>query len=109
MSGKTRINPTVSTSTATAVCGDYIIESPELCDSSGWGDSCCYASCNGWRLGFYQQTTYNPPTGTFCEDYCCYVSDDCVLAVPIESCDDGNLIAGDGCTNNQIDAGYSCS
>ncbi len=81
------------------VCGDEIIDAPEICDDGGTtpGDG-CDASCqieSGWIcLG-------EPSVCTVC-------GNDVIEG--LEQCDDGGTAPGDGCDAScQIESGWECS
>ena len=60
----------------------------------------CTIACSN---GLYFNSSYGG-TGSKCY----YKPDDGIISIS-EECDDGNLLANDGCTSNKIDTNYECT
>jgi|GEM_PF-4369879 len=89
------------------ICGDLFISPGEMCDDGNVdGGDGCDSNCQsepGWSCGYVpgecQQVT--------CGDN--IVQNDDVGSI-YEQCDDGNVVAGDGCDMScQIEGGYACN
>ena len=86
---------------------DGLVVGRELCDD---GDEAQDLGCtrDGQILFGYE---CDPTTGTGAANpsICTVNPTDRYIVVGIEECDDGNLVDGDGCTDNTSDLGYVCS
>ena len=109
---------------------DYCPGGTGCCDPTSQCFSSCYGGCYAAQSGFQENWEcdfgdcyfingkpnwkYSPlcPQGTTCESHICVsTSSTCgnELIESGESCDDGNLINGDGCSSNcAIESGYVC-
>ena len=88
---------------AAPVCGDGVIEAPELCDDGNAmpGDGC--SGVCAIEPGYSCLTPGQPcvPVAAVCGDG---------LISGSEACDDGNATPGDGCSATcNVEQGYACS
>ncbi|PKN57418.1 MAG: hypothetical protein CVU56_11190 [Deltaproteobacteria bacterium HGW-Deltaproteobacteria-14] len=88
-------------------CGDGLVVADEACDDGhllGRGavpQDGCASDCTvepGWSCGL--TTGGASDCGTTCGDG--------QLGEPAEACDDGNLVAGDGCAGCAVETGWAC-
>ncbi len=88
-------------------CGDGFVDGTEACDDGNEiaGDGCnasCIVEC-GWRCE-------NDPSTPDGPQVCSVASPTDFITAGFESCDDGNLFDGDGCSENQQqEPGYDCT
>jgi len=98
------------------ILSDGLIVGYETCDdgidlqTSDWPgrsktQKCCQDSNLGFLSGWYDTTNGALPSFTTCVNN----GTDGILASPIEECDDGNNISGDGCSGNKLEFGWSCT
>jgi len=87
------------------LCDDGIALQASDWPARGKTQKCCQDSNLGFLPGWYENTNLAlTPQFTTCTND----GTDGIRASPIEECDDGNSISGDGCSNNAIDFRWSC-
>lgn len=95
-------------------CGDGVLDSGEQCDNgdpaqggfnSDVVSDACRTSCENPRCGDNVVDTgeqCEPPGSVNCSSLCFFLNNDCgnLILEPGETCDDGNVLNGDGCRSN---------
>lgn len=78
---------------------------PETCDDGDKNDGVgCLSDCSGNMTGWYC-IGGNQITPSTCSVKC----GDLVIISPNENCDDGNVLASDGCSSVcKVEAGWTC-
>jgi fibro-slime domain-containing protein len=99
---------TGSPSTCSAsVCGNGIVESGEGCDLGEEGNGLFYGDATGCSKTCTQEPNCRPNgTTQACSTFC---GDGNIDTPDGEQCDDGNAVAGDGCSDTcQLEGGFMC-
>lgn len=99
-------------SACTPICGDNLTLGSEFCDDGGLDDSTfCNAFCTDAAIGY--KCTKTSSTKSTCEKICGNGKLDYIIQgthIFNDKCDDGNTLAGDGCSSTcEIETGWSCS
>ncbi|WP_082282799.1 DUF4215 domain-containing protein [Myxococcus hansupus] len=84
-----------------AVCGDGVVESPEVCDDGNTvGGDGCSATCRELEVGWVCPAAGGRCSAALCGDG---------IVAGAEECEDGNSVSGDGCSDTcRVEEGWHC-